>query len=252
MNAILPNPPLGAKSSAFLALQPHAHPRLQHVALDPAAVHAFLRSSADIDIQNLEYVPFMRHMLAGRLEACAGPGLCKALNGLARDHRWGGFTIGMADASEDPADFVRFATAVAHLLGPANHDAMSGKYYARFTVKHTDDSDSYLRQAYRPLTLHTDGTYVSEATEWLLMMKFREENATGGESRLLHLDDWEERDRFQQHPFANRPFRYKAPGSKNVDEEVERPLFFESPFGLSISFIDQFVQPRSRAEATSA
>src|SRR5580693_3495445 len=134
MNAILPNPPLGAKSSAFLALQPHAHPRLQHVALDPAAVHAFLRSSADIDIQNLEYVPFMRHMLAGRLEACAGPGLCEALNGLARDHRWGGFTIGMADASEDPADFVRFAAAVAHLLGPANRDAMSSKYYVRFTI----------------------------------------------------------------------------------------------------------------------
>ena len=189
-------------------------------------------------------------MLAGRLEVCAGPGLCEALNALARDRRWGGFTIGMADASEDPADFVRFGTAVAHLLGPANHDLMSGKYYARFTVKDTDDSDSYLRQAYRLFTLHTDGTFVSEATEWLLMMKVREENATGGESRLLHIDDWEERDRFRQHPFAHRPFRYKAPGSKNVDEDVERPVLFESAFGLSISFIDQFVQPRSRAEAT--
>jgi glutarate dioxygenase len=251
MNAILPNVPLGNGSSAFFAVQPHpVHPRLRHVALDPAAVQAFLRASAAVDIQNLEYVPFMRHMLAGRLEACAGPGLCEALNGLARDHRWGGFTIGMADESEDPADFVRFGTAVAHLLGPANHDAMSGTYFARFFVKNTDGSDSYLRQAYRPLTLHTDGTFVSEATEWLLMMKFREENATGGESRLLHIDDWEERDRFQQHPFANRPFRYKAPGSKNVEENVERPVFFEGPFGLSISFIDQFVQPRSRAEAT--
>jgi protein CsiD len=251
MNSILPNAPVEAKSSAFFALQPHpVHPRLRHVALDPAAVQAFLRSSADVDIQNLEYVPYVRHMLAGRLEACAGPGLCKALNGLARDRRWGGFTLGMADASADPADFVRFGTAVAHLLGPANHDLMSGKYYARFTVKDTDESDSYLRQAYRLFTLHTDGTFVSEATEWLLMMKFREENATCGESRLLHIDDWEERDRFQQHPFGNRPFRYKAPGSKNVDEDVERPVFFESQFGHSISFIDQFVQPRSRAEAT--
>jgi glutarate dioxygenase len=251
MNAILPSAPLGARSSGFFAFQPHpAHPRLPHLALDPAAVQAFLRSSADVDIQNLEYVPFMRHMLAGRLEACAGPGLGEALNVLARDRRWGGFTIGMAEASEDPGDFVRFGTAVAHLLGSANHDAMSGKYYARFSVKNTDDSDSHLRQAYRPLTLHTDGTYVSEATEWLLMMKFHEENATGGESRLLHIDDWEERDRFQQHPFGDRSFRYKGSGSKNVDEDVEHPVFFESPFGLSISFIDQFVQPRSRAEAT--
>jgi len=256
MNAILPKalPPkasLEAETSPGFAVQPHpAHPRLRHVALAPAAVQAFLRSSADVDIQNLEYVPFMRHMLAGRLEACAGPGLAETLNGLARDRRSGGFTIGLEGASEDAADFVRFGTAVAHLLGPANHDLMSGKYYARFTVKHTDDSDSYLRQAYRLFTLHTDGTFVSEATDWLLMMKFREENATGGESRLLHIDDWEERERFRQHPLAHQPFRYKAPGSKNVSEEVERPVFFESAFGLSISFIDQFAQPRSRTEAT--
>jgi protein CsiD len=41
----------------------------------------------------------------------------------------------------------------------------------------------------------------------------------------------------------------KAPGSKNVDDDVERPVFFDSPFGLAVSFIDQFVQPRSREEA---
>jgi protein CsiD len=70
MNSILANAPLEARSPAFFTLQPHpVHPRLRHVALDPAAVQTFLRSSADVDIQNLEYVPFMRHMLAGRLEA---------------------------------------------------------------------------------------------------------------------------------------------------------------------------------------
>jgi len=41
----------------------------------------------------------------------------------------------------------------------------------------------------------------------------------------------------------------KAPGSKNVDDDVERPVFFDSPFGLAVSFIDQFIQPRSREEA---
>src|SRR5262245_52017248 len=82
MNSIVSNAKLRTKSSAF-ALQPHlVHPRLRHVALDPAVVQAFLQSSADVDIQNLEYVPFMRHMLAGQLEACAGPGLAEALNGL--------------------------------------------------------------------------------------------------------------------------------------------------------------------------
>src|SRR5699024_11487701 len=75
------------------------------------------------------------------------------------------------------SDLVIFATAITHLIGLPNHDAMSGKYYARFTVKHTDNSDSYLRQAYRLFTLHTDGTFVDEDTDWLLMMKMVEENA---------------------------------------------------------------------------
>jgi len=44
MNSILANAPLGARSPAFFTLQRHpVHPRLRHVALDPAAVQTFLR-----------------------------------------------------------------------------------------------------------------------------------------------------------------------------------------------------------------
>src|SRR5690606_22878479 len=83
---------------------------------------------------------------------------------------------------------VTLGTAVAHLLGLPNFDDMTGNYYACFTVQDSYDSDSYLRQAYRVFTLHTDGTYVKEPTDWILMMKMEERNAVGGESRLLHLD----------------------------------------------------------------
>ena len=48
---------------------------------------------------------------------------------------------------------------------------MTDKYYARFHVKHQDSSDSYLRKAYTNLDLHTDGTYVKEKTDWLIMTK---------------------------------------------------------------------------------
>jgi protein CsiD len=202
-----------------------------------------------VDIQNLQYVPFMRYMLGEAFEACAGAGFSITLNEITRDRAMGGFTLNMEGVSDETDDYVRFGTAVGHLLGSSNHDAMSGTYFARFFVKDTDSSDSYLRQAYRPLTLHTDGTFVSEATEWLLMMKFGEANAIGGEPRFLHIDDWDERSRFLDHPLGRRPFRYKAPSSKNVDEDIERPVFFDSSFGLAVSFIDQFVQPRSREEA---
>lgn len=116
-------------------------------------------------------------------------------------------------------------------------------------MKDTDSSDSYLRQAYRPLTLHSDGTCVGQETGWLLMMKFDEANAVGGESRFLHIDDWDERSRFPAHPLGRHPFHYKEAASKNVDDNIQRPVFFESPFGLAMSSIDQFVQPCSREEA---
>ncbi|WP_244111821.1 glutarate dioxygenase GlaH [Burkholderia diffusa] len=240
--------PVTRQQRFSLSPHPHHH-RLVHVTCDSDALAAFLRDAHDIDIQNLEYVPYVRYHLADLLVERLGDAFAQTLVALVKDRRHGGFTIGLQGLSHDDADYVKFGTAVGHILGPSNHDAMSGTYYARFLVSHTDDSDSYLRQAYRLFTMHTDGTFVSEATDWLLMMKFAEQNAIGGESRFLHLDDWDERERFIEHKFATRPFLYKAPGSKNVSENVERPIFFQGEFGLSISFIDQFVQPANREEA---
>ena len=74
---------------------------------------------------------------------------------------------------------VKLSTAISHLIGIPNHDAMAGKYYARFHVKHEDKSDSYLRKAYTNMDLHTDGTYVKDVTDWLLMSKIEEKNVEG-------------------------------------------------------------------------
>ena len=41
----------------------------------------------------------------------------------------------------------------------------------------------------------------------------------------------------------------QAPLTEQIAERVERPVFFHGEFGLSISFIDQFVQPANGAEA---
>ncbi|UHL63138.1 carbon starvation induced protein CsiD [Paralcaligenes sp. KSB-10] len=231
-------------------LSRHAdHPRIMHITVGSDALAGFLEDVRRIDVQNLEYVPFMRYHLADLLVNRLGEAFPRTLLDLVKDRRHGGFTIGLQGLSQDDADFVKFGTAVGHILGTSSHDAMSGTYYARFVVQHTDSSDSYLRQAYRLFTMHTDGTFVSEATDWLLMMKFAERNAVGGESRFLHLDDWKECSYFVNHKFGTRPFLYKAPGSKNSSERVERPVFFQSEFGLSMSFIDQFVQPANREEA---
>tara|TARA_Y100000590_G_C15318950_1_gene863199 strand:- start:190 stop:762 length:573 start_codon:yes stop_codon:yes gene_type:complete len=123
---------------------------------------------------------------------------------------------------------------------------MSEKYYARFYVKHQDQSDSYLRKAYTNLDLHTDGTYVKEKTDWLIMTKMEEKNVSGGESVILHLDDWEHCDALSKDPIGRENFIWGSPKSKNIKYKVEHPIFSEDKNGKTIiSYIDQFPEPQN-------
>ena len=141
---------------------------------------------------------------------------------------------------------VKLSTAISHLIGIPNFDSMTGKYYARFHVKHEDNSDSYLRKAYTNMDLHTDGTYVKEITNWLLMMKMEEKNVEGGETYLLHLDDWEHLDDLFKDPVGRQNFTWSSPKSKNINYKVEHPVFFEDTEGRpQISYIDQFPEPKN-------
>ena len=123
---------------------------------------------------------------------------------------------------------------------------MAGKYYARFHVKHEDNSDSYLRKAYVNMDLHTDGTYVREKTDWLLMQKMEEKNVDGGETALLHLDDWEHLEELSNDPVGKESFIWGSPKSKNINYKVEHPVFSQDKHGKpEISYIDQFPEPKN-------
>ncbi|MCR8632711.1 glutarate dioxygenase GlaH [Paenibacillus radicis (ex Xue et al. 2023)] len=232
------------QTQAGYKVTPHPqHNRLYHIVLDNSVIEKFLQEFSGTGIQHLEYTPYMRFILAGKLRDLLGTGFLETLRNILADRQSGGFTIGVQGQTTSLDDYVKFGTAVSHLIGPSNFDAMSGTYYARFVVKDTDNSDSYLRQAYRLFTLHTDGTFVDEPTDWLLMMKMEERNAVGGESRLLHLDDWEELEQYATHSLADHKFTYKSPSSKNVGQVVHRPTFFKVNNKPCICFIDQFVYP---------
>ena len=140
-----------------------------------------------------------------------------------RDRSTGCFIIGPKNITAKINDtfLVKLSTAIAHLIGVPNHDAMAGKYYARFHVKHEDTSDSYLRKAYRNMDLHTDGTYVKDVTDWLIMTKIDEQNVEGGETAMLHLDDWEYCDDLYNDPVGRQNFVWGSPKSKNIDYKVE-------------------------------
>jgi len=203
------------------------------------------------DLTALELKPFTRFTIAKSLDDLANNQLSKLMNSIIRDRSTGCFVIGPKKITPKINDkfLVKLSTALAHLIGIPNHDSMAGKYYARFVVKHEDKSDSYLRKAYRNMDLHTDGTYVKEITDWLLMTKIDEQNVEGGETAMLHLDDWEHCKDLFNDPIGKQNFIWGSPKSKNVDYKVEHPVFSTDENGKpKISYIDQFPEPKNMAQ----
>ena len=200
------------------------------------------------DITALEYKPFTRFTLAKSLDDLTLNKLSKFMNKIIRDRDTGCFIIGPKNINSkiDHTFLVKLSTAIAHLIGIPNHDSMAGKYYARFTVKHEDKSDSYLRKAYTNMDLHTDGTYVKEITDWLLMTKIDEQNVEGGETAMLHLDDWEHCEDLYNDAVGKQNFIWGSPKSKNINYKVEHPVFSSDENGKpTISYIDQFPEPKN-------
>ena len=200
------------------------------------------------DITALEYKPFTRFTLAKSLDDLTDNKLSKLMNKIMSQRETGCFIIGPKNINSkiDHTFLVKLSTAIAHLIGIPNHDSMAGKYYARFTVKHEDKSDSYLRKAYTNMDLHTDGTYVKEVTDWLLMTKIDEQNVEGGETAMLHLDNWEHCEDLYNDPIGKQNFIWGSPKSKNIDYKVEHPVFSSDADGKpTISYIDQFPEPKN-------
>ena len=198
------------------------------------------------DLTSLEYKPFTRFTIAKYLDDITNNELSIFLDRTIKDRKTGCLIISPQEINEDIDDIflVKFSTAIAYLIGTPNYDSMAGKYYARFHVKHEDKSDTYLRKAYSNLDLHTDGTYVKEITDWLIMTKIEENNVNGGQTVLLHLDDWEYINQFINDPVSKEIFIWSSPKSKNVEYKVEHPVFLISDNGQpTISYIDQFPEP---------
>ena len=199
-------------------------------------------------IQALEYKPFTRFTIAKSLDELFSNKLSKLIHSILTDRNTGCFIVvpEVINKKFDDTFLVKLSTALAYLIGVANFDDMTSKYYARFFIKHEDNSDSYLRKAYTNMDLHTDGTYVKEKTDWLLMTKLEEKNVEGGESVMLHLDDWEHCKEFSNDPIGKQNFVWGSPKSKNVDYKIEHSVFSKDSEGRSqISYIDQFPEPQN-------
>ncbi|MBS99924.1 MAG: protein CsiD [Oceanospirillaceae bacterium] len=240
-----------SNTSGFSLETSELSPRLLELRFEKSVVDAFLNAIAPWPVQALEYKSMLRFRVGKILDDLCDNQLQPLLIETLADRNTGALLItpeGL-DGVEQAEDMVRFTTAVAHLFGRSNFDAMSGQYYARFVVENEDNSDSYLRQAHRVMELHNDGTYVDQDTDYVLMLKIDEQNMEGGNSLLLHLDDWEELDTFSSNPLAYQPMRWAAPPSKNTTADIYHSVFDIDRSGKPImSYIDQFVQPKDDEE----
>ena len=204
-------------------------------------------------ITSLEYKPFSRFTLAKSVDEVFTGKLSKSLIKILNDRESGTAIIEpeINNKKFDKDFLVKLSTGLAYLIGNPNFDSMTGKYYARFHVKHQDSSDSYLRKAYTNLDLHTDGTYVKEKTDWLIMTKMEEQGVSGGESVILHLDDWEHLDELSKNPVGQQDFTWGSPKSKNIEYKVQHPVFKKDKDGKPIiSYIDQFPEPRNMEQGS--
>jgi protein CsiD len=247
---VMPNP---ISFSGFVMTRSSQSDRLLELRFPRATVKAFLDATSQWPVQALEYKSFLRFQVGKVLDEICGGTLRPALVNVLTDRASGALLItpeGLGSVSQAD-EMVKFSTAVAHLLGRSNFDAMSGKFYARFVVENVDTSDSYLRAPHRVMELHNDGTFVNQITDYVMMMKIDEQNMEGGDSLILHLDDWSELGQFFQHPLARRAMRWTAPPSKNVKEDVFHSIFDTDGQGRpTMRYIDQFVQPENIEEGT--
>ena len=203
------------------------------------------------DITALEYKPFTRFTLAKSLDDLTKNKFGNYINSIIKNRNNGCFILrtNIKNKKINNEFLIKLSTAVSHLIGVPNHDSMTGKYYARFFVKHEDASDSYLRKAYVNMDLHTDGTYVNEKTDWIVMSKLEEKNVKGGETCILHLDDWEHCDELSKDPIGRQNFVWGSPKSKNINYKVEHPIFNNDNEGRpEISYIDQFPEPKNMVQ----
>ncbi len=226
-------------------------PRIIDIKIKDETIEKLIFPFKKFDLTAIEYKPFTRFTIAKSLDDLGENKLGVVMNRIIRDRNLGCFIIGPENknANVDDIFLVKLSTAISHLIGVPNYDSMAGKYYARFHVKHEDKSDSYLRKAYTNMDLHTDGTYVKEITDWLLMTKIEEKNVEGGETAMLHLDDWEYCEELFDDPVGKQNFLWGSPKSKNVDYKVEHPIFSEDKDGKpQISYIDQFPEPKNMSQ----
>jgi protein CsiD len=90
----------------------------------------------NFDLTAIEYKPFTRFTVAKYLDDLTNNELSKYLNDILRDRKTGCFIIGPETVTNETNDIflVKLSTAITHLIGNPNYDAMAGKFMHVFML----------------------------------------------------------------------------------------------------------------------
>ena len=217
---------------------------------------------SEFNIKDVEYVPYLQFKISEEVKKVLGEQTVKLIRSTLKSRKTGACLLKLCEGiSLSESELILFSTAISYLLGIPDIDPLSGKYYGKIIVKNVEKKDaaSYLYMPYEDFSLHTDGAVSERVTDWFIFSKIKQDNATGGMTRLLHLDDWKELDQILLCELASKEFLFKFPSSNDSRQKawgnnvsgrsLRSPIFFDYLNGVGIRFADQFVFPESFEDA---
>lgn len=227
-----------------------SHPsfkRIVQLDISSSTWQDFQNQTAQFNQVCLEKRPYTRLVLADVLTNTFGIAWVKTLQETIINPNKAALIIN--HPNHDFGQTLRFSTAIAHLLGHAEFDQMTGKYYASVDLAPSPAGDSYLTEPYHDLRLHTDGTFYNKPIDWIVLGKTKQRGVKGGELTLHHLYDIEDLDELTGRNEGWENYEFKASASKNVQGSISKPILFHHNDELGIRFSDQFCHPSSIKQA---
>ncbi|MEO8402822.1 MAG: carbon starvation induced protein CsiD [Gammaproteobacteria bacterium] len=231
--------------------------RVYSITMEDGYIKEYLNKISNISIKDMEYIPYLRFLAAREFEHIFK--IKDILLKILSDPNTGAFLIDFNHFNISEEMQITLSTAISHLLGVPSIDPLSGKYYASFTVKHTDAQLPNLLRPYETFKMHTDGAYMKKVSDWIFFMKLEEKEAAGGQTRLLHINDWNDFDYFHIHPINKTMLKFFSSPDSNVstaryDYNEESNSVYSSILNVdnnykSIRFIDRFIHPKNLEEA---
>lgn len=233
---LLPNPSLGSQ-------------RILDLVDADAGVERFQRVTQGIDVFYSRRLGVQTALRAALLDAWGGKA-CDSIARAVRDRRWGAIRLFNPASASTEVNLGRLACALACLCGSPYAPLNQGNCVRSNLLQHIDPGARFpgQRSPYLPDPLHTEVHDCRGLGEdFLVLSCVAREHCVGGRTLLLHLDDWDERERFLACRHAFQPFPWVFPRtgllSHDNSNRCDRSLFWRAEGWLCIRLSPGNMQP---------